>query len=134
MKIYNKKRLWSGVGSLALAILLLVTMCIKGFRAKDIVLVVVLLALGLSQVSGAMSRQQTIEDREERNVFIELKAKSRAFSLTQNICLVLTIVLIVGGAVKGQMVLMAMGVATGLVITVSTICELIATVYYEKRF
>ena len=134
MKIYNKKRLWSGVGLLALAILLLVTMCIKGFRAKDIALVVVLLALGLSQVSGAMSRQQTIEDREERNVFIELKAKSRAFSLTQNICLVLTIVLIVGGAVKRQMVLMAMGVATGLVITVSTICELIATVYYEKRF
>lgn len=134
MKIYNKKRLWSGVGLLALAILLLVTMCIKGFRAKDIALVVVLLALGLSQVSGAMSRQQTIEDREERNVFIELKAKSRAFSLTQNICLVLTIVLIVGGAVKGQMALIAMGVATGLVITVSTICELIATVYYEKRF
>ena len=58
MKIYNKKKLWSGVGSLALAVLLIVTMCIKGFRAKDIALVVVLLALGLSQVSGAMSRQQ----------------------------------------------------------------------------
>ena len=133
MKIYNKKKLWSGVGSLALAVLLIVTMCIKGFRAKDIALVVVLLALGLSQVSGAMSRQQTIVDREERNVFIELKAKSRAFSLTQNICLALTIVLIVGGAVKGQMVLLAMGVATGLVITVSTICELCTTLYYENH-
>ena len=109
MKIYNKKKLWSGVGSLALAVLLIVTMCIKGFRAKDIALVVVLLALGLSQVSGAMSRQQTIEDREERNVFI------------------------VVGAGKGQMVLLAMGVATGLVITVSTICELCTTLYYENH-
>src|SRR5699024_8005010 len=124
LKIYNKKKLWSGVGSLALAVLLIVTMCIKGVRAKDIALVVVLLAHGLSQVSGAMSRQQTIEEREEGNVTIALKAKSRAFALTQNICLALTIVLIVGGAVKGQMVLLAMGVANGLVITVSTICEL----------
>lgn len=134
MKIYNKKKLWSGVGSLALAVLLIVTMCIKGFRAKDIALVVVLLALGLSQVSGAMSRQQTIEDREERNVFIELKAKSRAFSLTQNICLALTIVLIVGGAVKTYLPLLAMGIATGLILTLSTVCEIAATIYYEKRY
>ena len=133
MKIYSKKRLWSGVGLLVLAALLLVTMCIKGFRAKSVALVVVLVAIGLGELGSAMSRQQAIEDREERNVFIELKAKSRGFSLTQNICLALTIVLIVGGAVKGQMVLLAMGVATGLVITVSTICELCTTLYYENH-
>ena len=31
------------------------------------------------------------------------------------------------------MVLLAMGVATGLVITVSTICELCTTLYYENH-
>lgn len=93
MKIYSKKRLWSGVGLLVLAALLLVTMCIKGFRAKSVALVVVLVAIGLGELGSAMSRQQAIEDREERTAFIESKARSRAFSLTQQICLVLTIAL-----------------------------------------
>lgn len=134
MKIYSKKRLWSGVGLLVLAALLLVTMCIKGFRAKSVALVVVLVAIGLGELGSAMSRQQAIEDREERTAFIESKARSRAFSLTQQICLVLTIVLVVAGAVKTYLPLLAMGVATGLILTLSTVCEIAATIYYEKRY
>lgn len=134
MKIYSKKRLWSGIGLLAMAVLLIVTMCIKGFRAKSVALAMVLLVLGVSEIGSAVSRQQTIEDREERNVFIALKAKSRAFSLTQNICLVLTVVLVVAGAVKAYPPLLAMGVATGLILTVSTVCEVAAAIYYESRY
>lgn len=134
MKIYSKKRLWSGVGMLVLAALLLVTMCIKGFRGKSVALVVVLVAIGFGELDSAMSRQQAIEDREERTAFIESKAKSRAFVLTQNICLVMTIVLVVLGAVKDYMPLLAMGIATGLVLTVSTACEIAAAVYYENRY
>ena len=134
MKIYSKKRLWSGVGLLVLAVLLLVTMCIKGFRAKSVALVVVLVAIGLGELGSAMSRQQAIEDREERTAFIESKARSRAFSLTQQICLVLTNALVVVGAVKTYLPLLAMGIATGLILTLSTVCEIAATIYYEKRY
>lgn len=133
MKIYNKKRLWSGIGMLALAALLIVTMCIRGARAKSTALAVVMLVLGLSELAAALSRRQAIEDMEERSQYIEQKAKSRAFALTQNICLVLTVLLVVAGAAKDFMPLVAMGVATGLVFTLSAICEIGTTIYYESH-
>ncbi len=87
MKIYNKKTFAFGIFAVVLALLNLIASIWTGFDVKSIILILLLLFFGLQSMLRGVSRKLTREDKmdelDERNQLIELKSRSKAFQLTQ---------------------------------------------------
>lgn len=138
MKIYDKKRLLRSLVSIAITLALIVTGIWKGFTVKSVILIVLGVLIEANELHIAFSREQTrrkkMEEMEERNQFVQLKARSKSFGLVQTIQFALMLLFVVLGAVRDEPLLLGMGVAWGLTFTVSVVCEIAATIYYENRY
>ena len=137
MKIYDKKRLLRNLVSIAITLALIVTGVGKGFTVKSVILIILGVLIEANELHITFSREETrrqkIEEMEERNQFVRLKARSRSFGLIQNIQFVLMLLFVVLGVVRNVPLITGMGVAWGLMFTISAICELCTTLYYENH-
>ena len=137
MKIYDKKRLLRNLVSIAITLALIVTGVWKGFTVKSVILIILGVLIEANELHIAFSREETrrqkIAEMEERNQFVQLKARSRSFGLIQNIQFVLMLLFVVLGVVRNVPLITGMGVAWGLMFTISAICELFTTLYYENH-
>ena len=83
MKIYHKKNFAFGLFALFLGALNLVRGALQGFAWNDGLLVGLLLLLGGASVvrslSPKWSREDKVEERDERNQLVKLKSRSRAY-------------------------------------------------------
>ena len=104
MKIYDKKRLLRNLVSIAITLALIVTGVWKGFTVKSVILIILGVLIEANELHIAFSREETrrqkIEEMEERNQFVQLKARSRSFGLIQNIQFVLMLLFVVLGVVR----------------------------------
>ena len=137
MKIYDKKRLLRNLVSIAITLALIVTGVGKGFTVKSVILIILGVLIEANELHIAFSREETrrqkIEEMEERNQFVRLKARSRSFGLIQNIQFVLMLLFVVLGVVRNVPLITGRGVASDLMFTISAICELCTTLYYENH-
>lgn len=138
MKIYNKKSFAKGIFILALGTLLFITDLINhAFEIKGVVLTVVLYFMGGGLIIRSLSLKFTKEDRldqmDERNQLIELKSKSKAFKLIQIISFVLMLGMLVMGKISGNEGFIAMGVGMGFVFSISMFTEIFSYMYYESK-
>ena len=136
MKIYNKKVFTVGIFIIALGGLnLIMSIVTKDINA--IVLIVVLFAFGFNaimrSVSKRMTREDKLEDLDERNRFVELKSKSQSFRLTQIISFALMLVLLIMGKVSGYEGFIAMAVGLAFSFSISMLTEIFAYTYYEAK-
>lgn len=102
MKIYNKNQFIEGIFMVLLGAANLITDMIKqSVDMKGIILTTALFLFGFDalyrSLSRKLSRESKLEDWDERNRFIELKAKRKAFQITQAICFSLLIGAMVAG-------------------------------------
>lgn len=138
MKIYNKKVFASGVFMAALGVLnLIADISGKKVDINGIVLIAVLLFLGVGMIMRSLSQKLSKEDRveefDERNRLIELKSKSKAFRLTQAISFVLMLTSLIMGKVSGYDGFTAMGAGLAFEVAISLFAELFTYFYYEAR-
>ncbi len=138
MKIYNKKVFASGVFMAALGVLnLIADISGKKVDINGIILIAVLLFLGVGMIMRSLSQRLSKEDRveefDERNRLIELKSKSKAFRLTQAISFVLMLASLIMGKVSGYDGFTAMGVGLAFAVAISLFAELFTYLYYEAR-
>lgn len=137
MRIYNKKKFAYSVFSLSLGLLYLLTGTVSEFDAKDIILIVLLFLIGAGSLarslSQKMSREDKLEERDERNQLIDMKSKSLAFRLTQGISFVLGLLFLVGGAVAKDDTIAALGLGFIFTVTISMFGEMGAFLHYEKK-
>lgn len=137
MRIYNKKKFTYSVFSLSLGLLYLLTGTVSEFDAKDIILIILLFLIGAGSLarslSQKMSREDKLEERDERNQLIDMKSKSLAFRLTQGISFVLGLLFLVGGAVAKDDSIAALGLGFIFTVTISMFGEMGAFLHYEKK-
>lgn len=137
MRIYNKKKFAYSVFSLSLGLLYLLTGTVSEFDAKDIILIVLLFLIGAGSLarslSQKMSREDKLEERDERNQLIDMKSKSLAFRLTQGISFVLGLLFLVSGAVAKDDSIAALGLGFIFTVTISMFGEMGAFLHYEKK-
>ncbi len=138
MKIYNKKSFVKGILILALGTLLCIMDFINHtFEIKGAVLVFALYFIGGGLVIRSLSQKLTKEDRldqmDERNQLIEWKSKSKAFRLTQAISFILMLGMLVMGKVSGDEGFIAMGVGVGFAFSISMFTEIFSYMYYESK-
>lgn len=138
MKIYNSKAFASGVFLIVLAALSLAGSIISNkIEGKGVILAAVLFWFGIDTIVRSLSKKKTKEDRmdelDERNRFIELKTQSRSFQLTKKISLVFMLVLIAMGKVSGYEGFIIMGVGMSFSWTISMFTEIFTSLYYEAK-
>lgn len=138
MKIYNRKSFAEGIFILALGTLLLITDFINhAFEIKGAVLIFALYFMGGGLMFRSLSRKLTKEDRldqmDERNQLIELKSKCKAFQLTQIISFALMLGLLVMGKISGTESLIAVAVGLAFAFAISMLTEIFSFMYYESK-
>lgn len=138
MKIYNSKAYASGVFLIVLVALSLAGSIISNrIEGKGVILAAVLFLFGIDTIVRSLSKKKTKEDRmdelDERNRFIELKTQSRSFQLTKKISLVFMLVLIAMGKVSGYEGFIIMGVGMSFSWTISMFTEIFTSLYYEAK-
>lgn len=137
MKIYNRKKFVSGASCLLLGALLLVTSALRHGAVSNWVLSLVLLALGVGELARSLSKTWTKEDKleewDERNRLIDWKAKSRAFQLTQGFSFALMLAMLAMGKVSGYEGFIYIGVGLAFAWSISMFSELFSHLYYESK-
>ena len=141
MKLYNKKGLvfglfWTILGVSAL-ILELVRPSSTAVFIRDIVLFSLLILFGVRQVVRAFSRAATredmLEERDERNRFIKLKTGSTMFKVAEVLLFLWTVASMVGYGFTSDDIWVMGVLVSGLTLGLLFIIELFVGVHYENK-
>lgn len=142
MKLYNKKGLvfglfWTILGVLALVLEFVRPSGNTAVFIRDIVLFSLLILFGVRQVVRAFSRAATredmLEERDERNRFIKLKTGSTMFKVAEVMLFLWTVASMVGyGFTRDDIWVMGV-LVSGLTLGLLFIIELFVGVHYENK-
>ena len=138
MKIYNRKKFASGIFLLLLGLLRFTPLFAgREWDVKSIFWTAVLLLLGVSELvhslSSRLTRQDKLEERDERNRLVDWKAKSMTLKITQAIYLVLGWIFLVMGVIRQADIVMAVGLGLLFTFPIGMFTELFTSIYYESR-
>ena len=143
MKIYHKKNFLWGLFFTLIGAAFLVLFLVRGeVRPKSVVLCVLSLLLGpgllLRSLDRGLSYQDKIDELDERNILIQLRAQSMAFRIVHALLLAVCLLSAVGAVLsgdnpEGQLVYGGMLVVSGVVWFVSLVTEALCQHHYEKR-
>lgn len=142
MKVYNKKKFWSGVVFLLLAAISIPN-TIARFNSLDtlriikyVIMDTFAILFGVTEVYKSLSSKCTKEDRQnddEREKLITMKSKSSAYNITFFICAIITILSAIVVGVTKNNVWGGIFIGIGIVPTIMIITEISSYFYYDKR-
>lgn len=105
---------------------------------KGIILTTALFLFGFDalyrSLSRKLSRESKLEDWDERNRFIELKAKRKAFQIMQAICFSLLIGAMVAAKLTGYEEFTGIALGLALAYAISVFTNLFTAIYYEWHY
>ena len=137
MKIYNKKKFADGCFFLVLGAALAGAMIWKReIDGKSVVLALIALVIGADALVRSLSRRLSYQDAlDERNIQVELRARSRTLSLLRGTLMAVLILSLIGALAnpEGELVYGGMMVVSGVLYTLSLFIELACSFYYEGR-
>ena len=138
MKIYNKKKFAFGVGMTVLGTAnLILDIVNNSLDVKSVIIILALFLFGIGDImrslSQKMSREDKVDELDERNQFIALKSKSKAFRLTQIISFILMVILLVAGKTTGYDGFIAIAVGLAFSFSISMFSEIFAYFHYETK-
>ena len=136
MKIYNKKSFALGLGFAILGIALFIVEK-RPLEIKPLILIGVCAIISVSAIwrslSHELSKADKLEELDERNRLIALKANSKTSQITQLGCGILTVAFLGIGGGSGNKDFIAMGVGAAFCFTISLFAEMFTKIYYEKH-
>lgn len=142
MKIYNRKGflwgiVWTVLGVLRLLLLVIQPEDTTAQFVKGIIVGVVLLTLGLSGFTRALSKQATREDRieenDERNKLVRLKSKTRVNDVMFWTMIALIVCGVIGYYMTDNIAWAFLAFAPLLQVIVYFWSSIIVSIYYERR-
>ena len=142
MKLYNKKGLLLGLFWFLVGVSGLILELVKpgnnmAVHIRDIVLFSLLLLFSIRQIVRAFSqtatREDMVEERDERNRLVQLRARGLSFQLTQGIVFLLMAGALVAGKLTGEQSFIGIGVGMAFALSIAMFTELFAYFHYEKR-
>lgn len=136
MKIYHKKNFSMGLWALLLAVLSLALSLRRGdFDWKDGVLIALLVLLGagslIRSTSRRFSREDKLEEMDERNRLVKLKAQSRAYYVSQFVFLCGAAALCAWGKWEGSMLCIGAGLGLLTAFAFALAADFFTWMYYD---
>ena len=136
MKIYDKKKFWSGLGILAIGILFFFY-DLSSPSANGFILGLIVMAFGIADSARALSRKKTrearIEQMDERNQLVRLASKAKTLDIMQVLLFVVMVASLVGLKKTGYLPFAGMALAAGLFVVLVIFIELFVGMYYEEK-
>lgn len=138
MKIYHKKNFSVGLWALLLAALSLALSLRRGdFDWRDGVLIVLLVILGagslIRSTSRKFSREDRLEEMDERNRLVKLKAQSQAYYIGQFAFLCGAAALCGWGKWNGSMLCVGAGLGLAAAFIFALAADFFTWVYYDEH-
>ena len=142
LKIYNKKGfvaglLWTAAGAFCLYRDAVDASDFLPQQIKSVILSLVMLAVGLTCLvrafSRSASREDKIEELDERNRLVRLKTNSLTLRVTSYVQLAAMLLGLLGYAFTENLVLGCLFLFAGLEITLEAVVSIAAAVHYEKH-
>lgn len=143
MKIYHKKNFATGLFFTLLGGAFIVLFLTRGeVEPKSVAFCVLCLLIGpgllLRSLDRGLSRQDKIDELDERNILVRLRTKSMAFSIVQYTLLGVCVLCAIGAVLSrdnpdGQLVLGGMLIVSGVTWFLSLLAELFCGLHYEKK-
>lgn len=142
MKLYNKKGMVSGVfwefiGGGGLILELIHPSDNTAVLIRNIVVFALLLLIGIRQIVRAFSklatREDTVEERDERNRYIKLKTGSTMFKVAQALLFAWTIGCTISYGFYQDKIWVSGVVVAGLTLGLLFIIELFVGIHYENK-
>ena len=137
MKIHHKKNFIWGLALLLLGLLTLAMGAWQGLTLRAVVRAALLLFLGggilLRSLSKALSREDRIQERDERTLLVALRARGTAFRCAQGACFLGLAAALLGHRALGEETAALLALAFGGMWTVMAVSELIALWYHEHH-
>ncbi|WP_058486470.1 hypothetical protein [Defluviitalea phaphyphila] len=137
MKIYHKKNFSYGLFNILLAITFTILNTIQEFKIRTLIFSIFCLFFGILLIIGSMSREMTKEDiineLDERNQLINLKSRSKSLSLTQKIGFAIMLLFLIISKLYNYNILLYVALGIAISHTISLITEICTTIYYEHK-
>lgn len=137
MKIYNRKNFVSGLLLTILGIILFVLGLKTGMDWETVILSASCMFIGIGllirSASAKLSREDKLDELDERNKLVLLKNRSSAFRIVECACLVLMTVLFVTGKIKEAEMLIYVGIGLGIAFSMCLFTDLFTFLYYDSR-
>jgi len=135
--IYNKTGFFDGLFLLLCAAGSLVTAWTKDLGWHQHVFTVLFLYFGLDRIVRAITLEEAkkdlIEERDERNRMVILKARAMSYQIIQTVSLLLTAFFVLKGGKVNQLDLVSAGAGAGLCFVISILVGWSTQKYYEKH-
>ena len=87
----------------------------------------------IRSLSRKYTREDKLDEMDERNQLIKLKSQSKSFQLTQSISFLLMLALLVMGKISGYDGFISMGVGIAFAFSISMLSEIFTFMYYEHK-
>ena len=142
MKIYNKKGLlwgivWTAAGAFCLYRDVADASSFLPQQIKSVVLSLIMLAVGVTgfvrAFSKRASREDKVEEQDERSRLVRLKTAARTLSILMWVQLGAMVLGLLAYVFTENLVWGCLFLFSGLTITLETIVSIAAAVYYERR-
>jgi len=137
MKIYHKKNFIFGLFSLFLGGLNLALAALRGFDIKSGVLVALLLIMGgaslVRSLSPKYSREDRVEELDERNRLVKLRAQSQTYSICQFVYLGGSVALCAWGKMAGSESRMYIGLGLLAAFFIALAADFFTWMYYDDH-
>ena len=142
MKIYNKKGLlwgivWTAAGAFCLYRDVADASSFLPQQIKSVVLSLIMLAVGVTgfvrAFSKRASREDKVEEQDERSRLVRLKTSARTLSILMWVQLGTMVLGLLAYVFTENLVWGCLFLFSGLTITLETIVSIAAAVYYERR-
>ncbi|MGO1369015.1 hypothetical protein [Senegalia sp. (in: firmicutes)] len=137
MKIYNKKGFISGITFILISIFGFITMFLKGFSIFYLISGIFLFLFGITEISRSFSKVSSKEDKleedDERNTYIRLKAGKKSFQISKYVNIAVLIILTILFAVTKNDVFAYLIIIPGLQFNLNLVLELATYMYYGRK-
>lgn len=138
MKIYNRKNFVHGLFMVLLgAGLIPLGLLRDNLDWRDCVLSGALMVMGggflIRSASKKLSKEEQVEERDERNRLVLLKNRSCAFQMVEYGCLALETVFFAAGKIVGKPMFIHMGAGLAVALALCLFADLVTFVYYDSK-
>ena len=137
MKNYNRRGLITGIAEISIAVFCIVSFFITDFDIKLAILGGIIALIGISSITNSFSkevtRQEKIENLDERTQFVKMKSKATAFTVISGFLFLATVIIMIAYGITKNAALVYMIICTGASLSVCWIGELVAYFYFDRK-
>lgn len=137
MKLYNKKKLFTGLSELVLATIAIIVIRVKDMDVKFMIVLLILFVLGFVHIRSAFSKEDTFNDKveelDERTKLVSLTINNMMMKITAFITITLIITAIILYGITSNVNILIAILPILIMLPTLIVIYIVLCFYYERK-